>query len=216
MPQAKNAPSTEIIADDFTPAQIADRRDRALQHLGAAGSFWPGLVRLPSGERTGNLGKLVARLSGPLHHLFDALTPRSEDDAETKKHKAELASIFDKMLGAQDRGKDDRRFEVELLLRRLDRIEAQQQIIEELDRLRARFADDALNTGEMVIAPGIQALEVARTAAASNPAFRSLLAPTLDALGEMTKKARRHQDAARKGGKDKTGEPDGDGHPEDA
>jgi len=147
------------------------------------------------------LGKLVVQMSAPLRRLFAAMTPAEGDDAPTREHKAQLAAVFDTMLGKEDRGRDDARFEADLLGRRLDRVEAEQKIVDALDELRARFADDALNTGEMVVRPGLRALEVARAAAASSPAFKSLLAPALNALSDMTKGARRHQEAARKGAK---------------
>lgn len=198
MPKKDLVSTSETIADDLSSVEIKDHLASTLQHALAAEALWPGLVSLPAGDRSGNLGKLVAQLSTPLQHLFTALTPRDGEDQKTQQKKAELGKVFNSMLGGQDRGKDDSRFEVELLIRRLERIEAQAKIVEALDRLRTRFADDSLNTGEMVVEPGLHALEVARTAAATNPEFRSLLAPVIDSLGDMTKKARQHQEAARK------------------
>ena len=97
-------------------------------------------------DKTGNLGKLVAQLSVPLRLLLAALTPAKGESATTVAAKEKLAGVFNDMLGAQDGGKDDSRFEVELLAQRLDRVEAEQQIIAALDALRARFAGDACST----------------------------------------------------------------------
>jgi hypothetical protein len=191
--------SAEIkVADDFTNDEIRAHSERSLTAIGSLHGEWPGLVKLPSSDKNGNLGKLVSQLAGPLTALFDAMTPKEGDDPKKREAKARLAAVFDTMLGAQDRGKDPVHFEADLLLRRLVRVQAELRIAAALDEARERFTDDAMNTGEMVVEPGLRALDVARTAAATNPEFRSLLAPVLDGLGGMTKKARQYQEAARK------------------
>lgn len=196
MGQKKSTPVK--VADDYTQEDIDAHLSGALGHIGNVEKEWVGLVKLPSADKNGNVGKLVSRLGQPLHALFTALTPQPGDDEPKRKAKANLAAVFDSMLGNQDRGKDPAHFEVDLLLRRLSRVEAEMKIAAALAAARERFMDDVMNTGEMVMEPGLRALEVARTAAASNPEFRSLLAPVLDKLGDMTKKARQRQDDARK------------------
>lgn len=203
-PKKKNEEDKpERVADDFTLAEIAERYEQTIEHIQATDKLWTGLVKLPAEDRNGNVGKLVARLDAPLRALFTALTPQEGDSKQLRESKDNLRKVFDGLLGGQDRGKDDKVFEVELLLRRLARAETEQKIVAALEAARARFADDALNTGELVVEPGLRALEVARTAASNNPEFRSLLAPVLDKLGDMTKKARRHQEEARKAAKAK-------------
>jgi hypothetical protein len=207
VPPKKQTDETAVIADDFTSAEIADHLTQTLKHIKTADALWPGLVKLPAEDKTGNVGKLVTQLGAPLRALFDALTPHRDDDKPKREAKAKLTAVFDNMLGAQDRGKDEARFEVELLVRRLERAEAEQKIVAAYEEARTRFADDALNTGEMVVEPGLRALEVARTAASNSAEFRSLLAPVLDKLGDMTKKARQHQEEARKTAKAKKDAP---------
>ena len=51
-------------------------------------------------------------------------------------------------------------------------------------------ADDMLNTGVMVVEPGLEALEVARGVADSNAELRSLPAPVTNSPSDMTKAAR--------------------------
>lgn len=186
-----------VIADDFTEEQIIQHRDAAIQHVVEAEAQWPGMVSLVGGERNGNLGKLIAQLDPALRGLFAALTPVPGEDAAKTASKKKLAAIFNAALGDQDHGKDPGVFEVELLVRRLSRIEAEQKIVDKLEAIRQVFADDILNTGAMVVEPGLKALGVARGIADSNPEFRSLLAPLTNALGDMTKAARQAQSEAR-------------------
>jgi hypothetical protein len=191
-------PTDEVtIADDFTLALIATHLAATLQLLISAEAQWPGLVSLVSTERTGNLGKLIALLDPSLRALFEALTPAEGEAPGKTAAKKKLASVFNAALGDQDQGKDPAVFEVELLVRRLTRIEASQKIVAALDALRKLFADDILNTGAMVVEPGLKALEVARGIADSNDEFRSLLAPVTNSLGDMTKGARLAQAEAR-------------------
>ena len=194
-----NAPAVEVtIADDFTTDEIDEHLASTLQHFVAAEADWPGLVSLVSGDRTGNLGKLIAQLDTPLRALFAALTPVAGESAAKTASKKKLGAIFNAALGDQDHGADPGVFEVELLIRRITRIEAAEKIVAALDSLRKVFSDDILNTGTMVVQPGLKALEVARGIADSNDEFRSLLAPVTNSLGDMTKAARQAQAQARK------------------
>lgn len=63
-------------------------------------------------------------------------------------------------------------FEVKLLVRRITRIEDTEKIVEALDAPKKCFADDNLNTGAMVVQPGLGALDVARGIADSNDELR--------------------------------------------
>jgi hypothetical protein len=103
-----------------------------------------------------------------------------------------LAKIFH-VLGEEDRGSDPERFEPELLLRRIERVEAQQKVLEALGTFSRHLADDVLNTSEMVVAPGLLAIELARSVSKANAEHRSALAPVLDAFRNMTKSARRRR-----------------------
>jgi hypothetical protein len=201
-------PNADVtIADDFTTQQIDEHLASTLQHIVSAEANWPGLVSLVGAERTGNLGKLITQLDPALRGLFEALTPVDGEAPAKTATKKKLAAVFDAALGNQDQGKDPGVFEVDLLVRRLTRIKASQQIVESLDALRKLFADDILNTGAMVVEPGLKALDVARGIADSNAEFRSLLAPLTNSLSEMTRAARQAQAEARaaakaaKGGK---------------
>jgi hypothetical protein len=196
------APAADvIIADDFTIPKIASQLAATLQLIIAAEANWPGLVSLVGSARSGNLGKLIALLDPQLRALFEALTPVEGEAASKTATKKKLAAVFNAALGDQDQGKDPGVFEVDLLVRRLIRIEAAQKIVEALDALRKLFADDILNTGAMVVEPGLKALEVARGIADSNPEFRSLLAPLTNSLSDMTKAARAAQAEARSAAK---------------
>ena len=187
----------DTIADDYTVPQITSHLASTLQLIVNAEANWPGLVSLVGADRTGNLGKLVALLDPALRGLFEALTPVDGEAPAKTATKKKLAAVFNAALGDQDQGKDPGVFEVDLLVRRLTRIEAAQQIVAALDALRKLFADDILNTGAMVVEPGLKALDVARGIADSNAEFRSLLAPLTNSLSDMTKAARQAQAEAR-------------------
>lgn len=190
-------PADETIADDFTRQQIADHLASTLQDIVHVEAKWPGLVSLVESDRTGNLGKLIALLDPSLHSLFEALTPLDGEAPAKTAVKTKLAAVFNATLGNQDQGKDPGMFEVDLLVRRITRIKASQQIVTALEALRKLFADDILNTGAMVVEPGLKALDVARGIADSNDEFRSLLAPVTNSLSDMTKAARLAQSDAR-------------------
>jgi hypothetical protein len=193
----KPPPADDTIADDFTRAQIEDHLASTLQHIVSVEAAWPGLVSLIESDRAGNLGKLIALLDPSLQSLFEALTPVEGEAPAKSAVKTKLAAVFNATLGTQDQGKDPGVFEVDLLVRRITRIKAAQQIVAALDALRKLFADDILNTGAMVVEPGLKALDVARGIADSNPEFRSLLAPVTNSLSDMTKAARLAQADAR-------------------
>src|SRR5262249_14282062 len=148
-------------------------------HIQAIRTLWPGLVRLEQEERRTSNGRHLARLGAPLRALFSLLL--SKDGKQPA-----IASIFD-VLGDQDGGEDPEHFEPALLLRRIDRVEAENAVVAELDALSRDFGDDVLATGESVITPGVLALNLARSIARGNATYRSELRAVLDGLREMTK-----------------------------
>ena len=83
----KDVVAPEIIADDLSIEEIADHLAKTLVHTASTEALWPGLISLPAGDRTGNLGKLVAQLSAPLQHLCTALTPKAGEDQQTRRRR---------------------------------------------------------------------------------------------------------------------------------
>ncbi|MFO0757217.1 MAG: hypothetical protein U0359_12050 [Byssovorax sp.] len=181
MPGKKKSPITDI--DDLPSAEIDKRLAETRAHLDAIRALWPGLVRLDEGQRQHSLGKGLNVLSPALRLLFGVLLPQ-------KGPPPALAAHFD-ALGDQDSGKDPAHFEVDLLSRRLARVEAEQKLHDELSELCRHFGDDILSTGGEVIGPGLLALDLARSLSRANPGYQAHLAPVLDALRQMTKRARR-------------------------
>jgi hypothetical protein len=173
-------PATDI--DDLTEKELVARFEETAEHIEAIKALWPGLTRLEEIERTTSGGRTVSVFAPPLRLLFGVL--RTKDGKPT-----EIAKYFD-ALGDTDHGEDPEKFEPELLARRLVRVEHQQKIQLALDDLQRHFADDSLHTGSQVMEPGLLALAMARTLSATNKAFKSTLAPVIDALREMTKHAR--------------------------
>ncbi|AUX39884.1 uncharacterized protein SOCE26_012790 [Sorangium cellulosum] len=122
-------------------------------------------------------------LGPPLGKLFAVLRPKEGKESA-------LARSFH-VLGDQDDGEDPERFEVELLERRLKRALAEQKVADALEDLARHLDNDVLATAETVIGPGLAALDLARTIARQNAAFRAVLAPVLDDFRAMTKQARK-------------------------
>ncbi|MGK3996678.1 hypothetical protein [Sorangium sp. So ce1024] len=181
MPKQPVQDPTDV--DHLSAAQIEQRVEKTLEHIEAIRALWPGLERLEESRRTRSLGRSLAVLGPPLGKLFALLRPKDGKDSV-------LARSFH-VLGEQDDGDDPERFEVELLERRLKRALAEQKVADALEDLARHLDDDALATGEMVIAPGLAALDLARTIARQNATFRAILAPVLDDFRAMTKQARK-------------------------
>ena len=183
---SKQKPESVVLdIDALTEEQIHDRLTQTLQHIAAIKQLWPGLVRLSEKDRMQSPGRQLKRLSEPLQTLFSLLVTR--DGKETA-----LGRLFH-VLGNEDRGVDPARFEPELLLRRMRRVDAQTKLLEELEDFSRHLGDDMLSTSEAVLAPGQLALALARAVAKGNAEHRSALAPVLDALASMTKTARQRQ-----------------------
>lgn len=173
---------------DTLPAeQIAERLQKTREYIQAIRDLWPGLVRLEEKERRASIGKSLVQLRGPLRALFTLLAPKN---GETPP----IAKVFD-AIGGRDEGADPERFEAELLLRRLGRVEAENAVVAELEALSRDIADDVLATGESVVVPGLLALSLARSLSKGNPTYRSELRTVLDGLRDMTKRARQHNAA---------------------
>ena len=181
MPKQQSLIIAEDI-DDLSEAELLARYTETMKHIESTRALWPGLTRLEESERTTSGGRNVGLFSKPFRLLFGLLIP--------KEGKApELAKYFD-ALGDVDHGDDPEKFEPELLSRRLTRVEYEQKIQIELDNLQRHFADDVLYTGNQIMEPGLLGLAMARTLSTTNKAFHSLLAPLLDSLRDMTKRAR--------------------------
>jgi hypothetical protein len=175
--------------DDLTAAEITARSTETEKHIEAIRALWPGLQRLEEAERSVSKGRNLGVFTAPLRQLFKILKNKGAKEAE-------LANHFN-ALGDEDFGADPEKFEPELLERRMLRVEAEQKIQATLDDLQRHFADDVLHTGNQVMVPGLLALALASTLSATNKTYKSLLAPVIDALREMTKAARAGGVAAR-------------------
>ena len=179
---SKTIPTIIQDIDELPEEELTSRFDQTIAHLDAIRVLWPGLFRLDEGQRNSSPGKSLSVFADPLHKLFNVLKPKDGKAPE-------IAKYFD-ALGDEDFGIDPEKFESELLARRLIRVEFEQKVVAVLTDLLRHFGDDALYTGAQVVVPGLLALEMARTLSKTNATFRSLLAPVLDALREMTKAAR--------------------------
>lgn len=181
MPKQPVQDPTDV--DQLSSAQIEQRVEKTFEHIEAIKALWPGLERLEEARRTRSLGRSLTVMGPPLGKLFALLRPRDGKESA-------LARSFH-VLGDQDDGDDPERFEVELLERRLKRAVAEQKVADALEDLARHLDDDALATGEVVIGPGLAALDLARTIARQNATFRAILAPVLDDFRAMTKQARK-------------------------
>lgn len=198
-------PTPGTLADDFTQEEIAAQKQATLDEVNTIGARWSGLVSLKKDERNSNSGRGLGRLAPALRLLCLALIPQPGEEPKLVATKKKLAGIFDQALGAADHGKDDDAFEAELLLRRLERIEAEDAIAERLEAEAKRFRDDALNTADTVVDPGSRGIELAR-GLLENAEFHSLLAPVFNELSDLTRAARAAQANARKAAKEKAAE----------
>lgn len=195
MPSSANTLSS---LDALSPDELRERHEQTLKHIAAIKALWPGLTQLPKKDRQRHPGRIAASMEKPFYMLFGLLMPRSKEEIkklskeeqEQEAQRQKMIEMFNTSLGEEDAGLDGERFEAELLLRRLDRMNKQWQISESLGELARLLDDDALHTGGMVASPGLAALDLVRSLTRNNATFRSLLAPVLDALREMTKAAR--------------------------
>lgn len=186
---SKSSPVVVEDVDTLTVEEIAERLEKTRGYVVAIRGLWPGLVKLEEKERKTSVGRNVAQLGKPLRDLFTLLLPR---DGKVPA----IAKVFD-VLGDQDDGDDPEQFEAGLLLRRLDRAEAENEVVTELEALTRDIADDVLATGQSVVLPGLLALNLARSVAKGNATFRSELRTVLDGLRDLTKRARKSQAADR-------------------
>lgn len=175
--------------DDLTKAELDALYAESNHQLDVLEAGWAGLVKQTTHERTHSIGRSLGVLGAPLHLLFNLLMPKDGKESDLLK--------FFSGLGDADFGNDPEKFEPELLSRRLYRWEYEQKIQARFEKLARSFGDDSLHTGEMVVGPGLLALALARTLALSSAAHRAVLAPVLNAFGDLTKQARARAATAR-------------------
>ncbi len=187
--KTKSAVLTVTDVDELSTEQIGERLKETRVHIEAIRALWPGLVKLEEKERRSTVGRTLTQLGAPLRELFTLLAPKNGKAPA-------IAGVFD-VLGDQDEGEDPERFEPELLLRRLDRVEAENAVVEDLEALCRDLGDDVLATGEKVVVPGLLALNLAKSVSNGNATYRSALRSVLDGFREMTKRARTSSKAAR-------------------
>lgn len=177
---------------------LARRVEETNRHIEAIERLWPGLHRLPEKNRRNHPGIVAQVLGKPLETLFSVLAPIHKPEVRKPKQEPDeheqvqqrLAQAFHAGLGDQDHGVDPATFEADRLLLAQRTINHQTAIADRLGLLARDFGDDALDTGALLAEVGQPALDLARSLAAANPAFRAVLAPVLDALRNMTKAAR--------------------------
>lgn len=188
MPSTPKKNTTKAL-DDLTQEEVDQRLADTRRHIDALKALWPDLAGLPGEARRKSVGRSLTTLAPALRALFDVLLTR--DGEETP-----LMSYFH-VLGDADSGIDSKRFEVALLARRLHRIEAQQQVQQELEKFVRCLGDDILSTGERVVTPGRLAIDLARSIAQGNSAYRSALTPVFDTLSKLTRRARQKRSQRR-------------------
>ncbi len=190
----KKVAATGKDVDTLTKQEIDKLVANTLYHLEEAIKPWHGLRRMTEEERKASPGKALGVFAKPLALLFARLS------AGPDGKRPSIAKAFD-VLGAKDGGVDPERFEAELLDVRLYRAQAEQKIIEKLDEASRHFGDDVFDIGEMVMGPGLLAIELARTIAKTSDEYASVLAPVLDAFRGLTKPARKALEEKRAEGK---------------
>lgn len=186
MPKKPSADEIKPV-DQLTEAQIDELHADTLEELEILRSRWRGLVQLSDKERGAHVGKSLVMLTPALSALFTAMLPNKRDDAKQAEKRAAFAKSFD-AYGDKDAGEDPERFEADLLLRRMHRVKAQQEIADKLTEFGRLLGDDVLHTSEMVLIPGQHALDMGRSL--ENSAYGSFLVPVFDALRSLTKAAR--------------------------
>jgi hypothetical protein len=174
--------------DDLDDAEFEKLYTDTVEQISMLESRWRGVVKLTEKARAKHHGKSIGTLIPALRTLFTAMLPNSHDDAETAKTRAKFAAAFD-VHGDMDAGKDPEHFEAPLLLRRMRRVIAQQDVTTKLDAFSRALGDDTLHTGEMVLNAGEHALNTARSIGESNAKYSSFLTGVFDELRKMTKAA---------------------------
>lgn len=184
----KTVKDREVSVDDLNETDLETLAEETLDTIRALRARWIGLVALTEKARKTHAGKNLGPLVPALRPLFTAMLPNTHDDAKTAESRAKFASAFD-VHGASDGGNDVDRFEADLLLRRIRRVELQSDIADELDGLGRLMADDALQTSEIVLIAGQHALDTARSIGSEHARYGSFLTAVFDALRNMTKAA---------------------------
>lgn len=185
----KNQP---VALEEMSAEQLEALKATTLEQIASIRASWSGLVALSEKERRKHPGRVALVMETPFRTLFELLTPGHDagKSPDEQQQRQQLRGIFNSTLGAQDDGDDDERFESELLLQHLARMNAAYEVSEQLDELSRLFSDDALHTAGRVVSPGLKALDLARSVGRTNPTLKGLLAGLLDSLRQMTKAAR--------------------------
>ncbi len=179
----------------------AERLAKTKEHLAAIEALWTPLGSLEAKQRQSHPGARLLALLKPVTLLFGVLARPAAEGALTEAQKADeatrkkLRDSFD-VLGAADGGKDDDRFEVELLQSRVATVKDAQEIGLALAALSRRFLDEALIQAGLAFGPSKLALDHARTVTQASERFRALLSPVTDALRDMTAAAQAANNAA--------------------
>ncbi len=186
MPKPKADGSTPV--DELTKAEFDQLYADTVNQIAALRSRWRGLVALTEKSRAKHPGKNLGPLLPSLRPLFTAMLPNGHDDAKTAEARAKFAALFH-VHGDTDAGKDPEHFEADLLLQRIHRVAAQQDVADKLEAFSRLLDDDALHTSEGVLIAGQHALETARSIGDGHAKYGSFLTTVFDALRNMTKAA---------------------------
>jgi len=186
MTKPKDDGSTPV--DELTEAEFDQLHVDTVNQIAALRRRWRGLVGLTEKSRAKHPGKNLGPLLPALRPLFTAMLPNSHDDAKTAESRAKFTALFH-VHGDTDAGRDPEHFEAALLLRRLHRVAAQQDVADRLEAFSRLLADDVLHTSDWVLIAGQHALDTARSIGDGNAKYGSFLTAVFDALRNMTKAA---------------------------
>ncbi len=173
------------------PLTDEERLAKTREHINAIEALWTPLGSLESKQRQNHAGTRFLAMLKPVTTLFDVLARPTLTGALTEAQKADeaarkkLRDSFD-VLGAADGGKDDERFEVELLQGRVAKVRAMQEIGTALGGLSRRFLDEGLIQAGLAFGPSKLALDHVRTLTQASDRFRALLSGVTDSLRDMT------------------------------
>lgn len=178
-----------------------ERAAKTMAHIAAIEALWTPLGSLEAKQRQNHPGARLLAMLKPVSLLFGVLARKAPEGALTEAQKADeatrkkLRDSFD-VLGAADGGKDDDRFEVELLQARVAKVKDVQEIGAALASLARRFSDEALIEAGAAFGPSKLALDHARTLVQASERYRAMLSGVTDALRDMTAAAQAANNAA--------------------
>ncbi len=178
-----------------------ERLAKTMAHIAAIEALWTPLGSLEAKQRQSHPGARLLAMLKPISLLFAVLARKAPEGALSEAQKADeatrkkLRDSFD-VLGAADGGKDDDRFEVELLQARVAKVKDVQEIGAALASLARRFSDEALIEAGAAFGPSKLALDHARTLVQASERYRAMLSGVTDALRDMTAAAQAANNAA--------------------